>query len=57
MLLLLLLEEKYGQLMQLYHKSNYSVYMHLYTQDFVRRVGLSSQGCRRFYEGDQATAH
>ena len=31
--------------------------MHLYTQDNVRRVGLSCLVCRRFNEGDQAQAH
>jgi hypothetical protein len=31
-------------------------YMRLYTQDFVRRVGLSCLACRRFNEGDQAQA-
>jgi hypothetical protein len=31
--------------------------MRLYTQDNVRRVGLSCLGCRRFNEGDQAQAH
>lgn len=31
-------------------------YMHLYTPDFVRRVGLSCLGCRRFNEGTQAQA-
>lgn len=32
------------------------VYAALYTPDFIRRVGLSYLGCRRFYERTQAQA-
>lgn len=32
------------------------MYMQIYTPDFVRQVGFSCLGCRRFNEGDQAQA-